>query len=120
MLEGHSLGGAVALQLEKDFPNRITKTVTYGAPVWDPFGRQKKEIGQENVLRFSNKGDIVSAFDNSALKTSHPDPFGYVPSLWHDLHNQEQPGGRLGGEVVQGATASFDEPEDTKMTAMSK
>ena len=60
ILEGHSLGGAVALQLQKDFPDRVEKTVTYNAPVWDPFGRQKKEVGQENVLRFSNKGDIVT------------------------------------------------------------
>ena len=39
--EGHSLGGSVVLQLQKDFPNRFKKTVTYGAPVWDPFGMQK-------------------------------------------------------------------------------
>jgi len=108
IVEGHSLGGAVALQLEKDFPGRVAKTVTYGAPVWDPFGRQKKEVGQENVVRFSNTGDIVSIFDNSALKTSHPNPFDYVPSLWHDFHNEEQAGGRLGGEVIRGATSSFD------------
>ncbi len=31
--EGHSLGGSVVLQLQK---------VTYGAPVWDPLGMQKK------------------------------------------------------------------------------
>ena len=55
VVEGHSLGGAVALQLEKDFPQRIAKTVTYGAPVWDPFGRQKKEIGQENVCDLATK-----------------------------------------------------------------
>ena len=40
--EGHSLGGSVVLQLQKDFPDRLKKTVTYGAPVWDPSGRQKK------------------------------------------------------------------------------
>ena len=101
MLEGHSLGGAVALQLEEGFPNRITKTVTCGAPVWDPSGKQKKEMGQENAQRFSSKGDTASAFDNSALKTSHPDPFSYAQSLWHDFHNQEQARGRLGGDVVQ-------------------
>ena len=27
---GHSLGGAVALQLQKDFPNKVKKTVTWG------------------------------------------------------------------------------------------
>ena len=40
--EGHSLGGSVVLQLQKDFPNKFKKTVTYGAPVWDPLGMQKK------------------------------------------------------------------------------
>ena len=100
LLEGHSLGGSVVLQLQKDFPDRNLKTVTYGAPVWDPFGKQKKEIGQENVLRFSNSGDIVSALDNSALKTSHPNPFNYKPSFWHDFHNKEQAGGRLGGVSI--------------------
>ena len=127
LLEGHSLGGAVVLQLQKDFPERNLKTVTYGAPVWDPFGRQKRDIGQENVLRFSNKGDIVSALDNSALKTSHPDPFSHKPSFWHDFHNKEQAGGRLGGNVIeqqQQATIqpdfSMDEPDDTKMTAMTE
>ena len=95
--------------------------------MWDPFGKQKREVGQENVLRFSNKGDIVSALDNSALKTSHPDPFSYKPSFWHDFHNKEQAGGRLGGNVIgqqQQATIqpdfSMDEPDDTKMTAMTE
>ena len=41
-LDGHSLGGAVVLQLQKDFPDRNLKTLTQGAPVWDPSGRQKR------------------------------------------------------------------------------
>ena len=109
LIEGHSLGGSVVLQLQKNFPDRNLKTVTYGAPVWDPFGNQKKAIGQENVLRFSNNGDIVSALDNSALKTSHPDPFSYKPSFWHDFHNKDQAGGRLGG-------VSIDDDPTTKGT----
>ena len=32
-LNGHSLGGSVALQLQKDFPERNLKINTYGAPV---------------------------------------------------------------------------------------
>ena len=125
LLEGHSLGGSVVLQLQKDFPERNLKTVTYGAPVWDPFGKQKQQVGQENVMRFSNTGGIVSALDNSALKTSHPDPFNYKPSFWHDFHNKEQAGGRLGGSVIdQQATDqpdfSMDEPDDTKMTKMTE
>jgi hypothetical protein len=102
---GHSLGGAVALQLQKDYPNRVKKTVTWGAPVWDPFGRQKKEIGQENVDRYSNKGDLVSIFDNSARKTNHPNPLDYAPSFMHDFHNKEEAGGTLGGKPIVTDTA---------------
>jgi hypothetical protein len=101
---GHSLGGAVALQLQKDFPNRVKKTVTWGAPVLDLFGTQKAEVGQENVDRQSNKGDLVSIFDNSAKKTNHPDPFS-SGSLWHDYHNQEAAGGTLGGRRIVPKTA---------------
>jgi hypothetical protein len=101
---GHSLGGAVALQLQKDFPNRVKKTVTWGAPVLDLFGTQKAEVGQENVDRQSNRGDIVSIFDNSAKKTNHPDPFS-SGSLWHDYHNQEAAGGTLGGRKIVPKTA---------------
>ena len=101
-LVGHSLGGSVALPLQKDFPERNLKTVTYGAPVWDPLGSDKAKIGQENVLRFSNKGDIVSGFDNSALKTTHPNPLNYKPSFTHDYHNDEQGGGRVSGTSVSG------------------
>ena len=127
--EGHSLGGAVVLQLQKDFPERNLKTVTYGAPVWDLFGRQKQEVGQENVRRYNNNGDLVSFFDNSAKKTNHPDALSYAPAFWHDYHNKEQAGGRLGGEVIGGEQEqtttqlnpmSFEELDDTKMTAMTE
>ncbi len=64
-------------------------------------GTQKKEIGQENVDRESNKGDLVSIFNNSAKKTNHPNPFSYF-ALWHDYHNKEQTIGTLGGDVIGG------------------
>ena len=127
--EGHSLGGAVVLQLQKDFPERNLKTVTYGAPVWDLFGRQKQEVGQENVRRYRDKGDLVSIFDNSARKTTHQDSLNNKPSFWHDFHNMDQAGGRLGGEVIGGEQEqtttqfnpmSFEEPDDTKMAAMTE
>ena len=101
----------------------------HGAPVWDPFGRQKQEVGQENVRRYSNKGDLVSFFDNSAKKTNHPDALSYAPAFWHDYHTMDQGGGRLGGEVVGGEQEqtktqfnpmSFEEPDDTKMAAMTE
>jgi pimeloyl-ACP methyl ester carboxylesterase len=99
-LDGHSLGGAVVLQLQKDYPERNLKTFTQGAPVMDLLGTQKAEIGADNVMRVSNNGDIVSAFDMSAKKTSHPNPFSYG-ALWHDYHNKEQAGGTLEGVPVQ-------------------
>jgi hypothetical protein len=40
---GHSLGGAVALQAQKDNPKLASRT--YGAPVWDPFGTDNTERG---------------------------------------------------------------------------
>ena len=93
-LDGHSLGGSVVLQLQKDYPERNLKTFTQGAPVLNLFGTQKAEIGQENVMRVSNNGDLVSAFDMSAKKTNHPNAFSYG-ALWHDYHNKEQEGGAL-------------------------
>ena len=104
-LEGHSLGGDVVLQLQKDSPERHFKTVTYGAALVDPLGSDKAKLGQASVLRFSNNGDPVSFLDNSALKTTHPDPQNYAPSFWHDYHNKEQAGGRIAGVNVRGGTS---------------
>ena len=55
-----TFGGNVVLQLQKDFPDRCFKTITYGAAVLDPLGSDKAKIGQANVLRFRKDGDLVS------------------------------------------------------------
>ena len=68
-------------------------------------GRQKEKIGQENVDRYSNEGDLVSIFDNSARKTNHPNPLDYAPSFMHDFHNKEEAGGTLGGKPIVTDTA---------------
>ena len=39
---GHSLGGSVALELEKNSKNRITDSRTHGAPAFDPLGSDKR------------------------------------------------------------------------------
>ena len=41
MVVGHSLGGAVALQMQKEDPTLQART--YGAPVWDPLGQHPGE-----------------------------------------------------------------------------
>ena len=64
---GHSLGGSVVLETMKTRPN--LKTVTYGAPVWDIFGRDKddyKLAGAEKPERYRNIMDPFSFFDASA------------------------------------------------------
>jgi pimeloyl-ACP methyl ester carboxylesterase len=71
---GHSLGGAVALQAQKDNPKLASRT--YGAPVWDPFGTDNQERGYGifdkaqgkpgGVERYRSFGDPVSFFDGSA------------------------------------------------------
>ena len=60
---GHSLGGSVALELEKNYKN-ITSSRTYGAPVWNPLGSESN-----NVERYRNWIDPVSVFDRSAAKS---------------------------------------------------
>jgi pimeloyl-ACP methyl ester carboxylesterase len=78
---GHSLGGAVALQLQKDDPKLASRT--YSAPVWDPFGQDNVDRGYGifdkaqgkpgGVERYRSLGDPVSFFDGSA-KSSLPGP----------------------------------------------
>jgi hypothetical protein len=55
---GHSLGGSVALQLEKDNPKYAT--TTYGAPVFSP-----NPFITGNRYRFKN--DPISMLDNGAI-----------------------------------------------------
>ena len=53
---GHSLGGSVALQLQKDMPGQFT-TVTYGAPV----------ASATPGLRYRRALDPISATDLGAI-----------------------------------------------------
>ncbi len=89
------------MQLQKNSPERHLKTITHGAAVLNPFGSDTAKIGQANVLRFRNDGDLANLFDNSALKTTHPDPQNYAPPFWHDFHNTEQTSGRIAGVNAQ-------------------
>ena len=67
---GHSLGGAVALELQKNHPN--LKSRTYGAPVWDPFGQDRAM--KKNVERYANYADPVAIMDSSAHHSVRFDP----------------------------------------------
>jgi len=68
---GHSLGGSVALELQKNYKGLESRT--YGAPVWDPFGEDRRIYGK--VDRFRNLADPFSFFDGSANNSIKWDPF---------------------------------------------
>ena len=81
-VRGHSLGGSVALELDKNY-NHITSSRTYGAPVWDIRGKQSN-----NVDLYRNWTGPVSVFDRSAVKSVKLNPFGSSSlSLAHDYSN---------------------------------
>ena len=65
-LVSHSLGGAVALQLNKDNNNKYS-TITYGAPVF-------QLNNQLSNNRFRHPGDPVSMFDMGALNVPTKNP----------------------------------------------
>lgn len=82
---GHSLGGSVALELQKQYPNLDSRT--YGAPVWDPFSEDNKWKGfRGQVDRYRNIADPVSVFDGSAQNSIKWNPFDSF-SLTHSFTN---------------------------------
>ena len=77
---GHSLAGSIALEMQKRYPH-ITHTRTYGAPMWNPMGKDSN-----NVDRYRNWFDRVSMFDRSAVKSVKWNPLE-ASSLPHDYTN---------------------------------
>ena len=67
-LYGHSMGGSVVLELNKEFNDKNYKTRTYDAPVVSLvapiFGFDRPT---EQHKRFRKVGDIVSSLDNAAI-----------------------------------------------------
>ena len=71
---GHSLGGAVSLELQKNHPELGLNSRTYGALVYDPLGLDRLNdninkllTGKENKSeRYANVLDPVAMMDNSA------------------------------------------------------
>ena len=78
---GHSLGGSVSLELQKNYPNRIKKSRTYGAPVMDLLGSEA-----DNNDRYRNWLDPVSIFDRGAKKSIKWNVLD-SGSLTHDYSN---------------------------------
>lgn len=82
---GHSLGGSVALELQKNHQGLDSRT--YGAPVWDPLGLDNQKLGfHGQVDRYRNVSDPVSMFDGSAKNSIKWNPFT-SGSLTHDYSN---------------------------------
>jgi hypothetical protein len=79
---GHSLGGSVSLELQKNFNDRQLKTRTYGAPVFDPFGFMNDKKNE----RYRNWFDPVSLFDRGANNSIKWNPLS-SGSLTHDFTN---------------------------------
>ena len=62
-LIGHSMGGSVALQLNKDYNNKF-ETRTYSAPVFDVLPHNDSNTDNERYRTF---GDPIAIFDNNAI-----------------------------------------------------
>ena len=56
---GHSLSGAVGLELQKQHPNKDFDITTYGAPV--------VQVGGQKYKRFRKSGDLISGLDDGAI-----------------------------------------------------
>ena len=74
---GHSLGGAVALQLQKDIPTLNSRT--YGAPVLSFSGSSE---------RMRSLGDPVSMFDFGSRETAAST---WNPHSYQDIGNRTEP-----------------------------
>jgi hypothetical protein len=98
-LIGHSLGGSVAHELQRNHPG--LRTVTYGSPAvsWDKGGE-----------RYRNAYDPVSVFDRGAVQLNHPNPTSFK-AFTHDYHNNENVSAKSGdyGKANPDGTVSITE-----------
>ena len=78
---GHSLGGSVSLELQKNYPSRIKKSRTYGAPVMDLLRSEAA-----NNDRYRNWFDPASVSDRGATKSVKWNLWD-SGSLTHDYSN---------------------------------
>ena len=80
---GYSLGGSVALELQKRYPQLQTRT--YNAPVID-FTNAISPKYESNQERYRNIGDPISIFDSGA-RSSLNLKFMDQPNLTHQYQN---------------------------------
>ena len=80
---GYSLGGSVALELQKKYPQLQTRT--YNAPVVD-FSNAISPKYEPNQERYRNMGDPISIFDSGA-RSSLNLKFMDQPNLIHQYQN---------------------------------
>ena len=93
-LVGHSAGGSVLLELEKQYPNRFQKSRSYAAPVLSPFGNEKLD---DNHLRFRTAFDPVAILDNSAITVKKP---SINPFKTHSYENFGDMGKETGVQIM--------------------
>ena len=74
---GHSLGGSVSLELQKNYPNQLKSSRTYGAPV------AALPFIEGNVERYRHYADPFSVLDRSAHSSFKLNPTSSL-SLTHD------------------------------------
>ncbi len=85
---GHSLGSAVTLQLQKDFPKRDLRTVAYAAPVVSSFTEKPKD------KRYRQYGDPISLFDRGAESTVPEGDEFYNPHSYSSVGSRRVTGQR--------------------------
>ena len=91
---GHSAGGAVLLELEKQYPKRFDKTRSYSAPVFSPLGFERLD---ENHLRFRTTLDPVAMLDNSAITINKN---SINPFSNHSFENYGDTGKQTGYQII--------------------
>ena len=99
-LRGHSLGGSISLELQKNYPNLIKSTGTYGAPVLNLTGKDNGKVD-----RFRHFTQLVSIFDRSAKSTIEWNPFS-SKSLTHGY--DEIAGNFTSSKQIPGSSKKYD------------
>ena len=79
-LIGHSIGGSVSLELEKNNPDKTFEVRTYGAPVWS---------SEKSGNRYRAAWDPISIFDSGAttINGTSFNPHSYENGFYNNSNN---------------------------------